>query len=721
MPSCATSVSGRTQVQTAIIFSLQAGTLPNGVSLSPAGILSGTPAQFGSFNFTVKATYANGCMGAQAYTLTVNCPAIAVNPPTLPDKTVGQVVTSLSVNAGGGTAPYSFAVTSGALPTGLTLGPTGAITGTPTTTGSFSFTIAASAGNCSGSRSFTLTIACQNIAFTTTSLPAGMAGIAYSQTLNVTPAAAGYDFQLWQGNLPPGLTLNRVTGVISGLAAVTGTSYFAVRVQLPNSCSATQSYSLTINCPTIVAVAPASLPNGAMTTFYSQSFSATPAGGNYTFRVTSGALPPGLTLNPATGALSGTPTSNGTFNFTIMATGFGDCTGNQAYAITVGNGCPTITLPDLPNGTPGQFYSNSVTATPSGTYNSAITSGSLPPGLTLFGAFGLIYGYPTAAGAFSFTITATDNNNCTGQRSYSMTIGSGTAALARAVAGDFDGDGKTDFALWRTAQSSWLVLNSSTGSSQRIASVTNDAASKDVIVPGDYDGDAKMDTAVFRSGAADGSHWIIKRSSDGQTIDKLWGLPTDVPVPADYDGDGKADIAVWRGSESRWYIVRSSDGQVQTIIWGSSLAPYFDVPVPADYDGDGKADVAVFRRSTGVWYIKRSSDGATVSKLWGLGTDVPVPMDYDGDGKAEIAVWRGSDTNWYVVQSSDGEVKITAWGSDALGDVPVPGDYDGDGKADIAVWRASNATWYVRLSSDGSVVTKVYGQQGDVPVITGNR
>jgi uncharacterized repeat protein (TIGR03803 family) len=235
-----------------------------------------------------------------------------------------------------------------------------------------------------------------------------------------------------------------------------------------------------------------------------------------------------------------------------------------------------------------------------------------------------------------------------------------------------------------------------------------------VMVPRDYDGDGKVDVTVYRS--ATGS-WVTRRSSTGQVTSVVWGAQ-DRPVPADYDGDGKVDLAVYRETSGEWFIQNASAPfGVQVIPMGS--AAFGDLPVPADYDGDGKADPAVYRTSTGEWFILRSSTHTVLTVQWGapaLG-DLPVPADYDGDRRADLAVYRGSTGEWFVWQSATGTLLYTNWGGPAAGDIPVPADYDGDGKADIAVYRGTTSQWFINRSSGGST-TVVWGsaQAGDVPV-----
>ncbi|HEX8999426.1 MAG TPA: putative Ig domain-containing protein, partial [Blastocatellia bacterium] len=684
----------------------------------------------GNANFTLVvheitsgATNTNAC----PYTLTISgltCPAgpvcapITVNPASLSNGTIGTPYNATVTASSTVALPYVYTVSEGVLPPGLSLNSaTGAISGTPNTTGIFNFRVTATSGACSGFRDYSITVACPTTSLTPGTLPAGTAGNAYSQTLSVTPAGT-YTYSLTGGSLPSGFTLNPGTGVISGLTSATGSYQFTVAAQTSNGCGTTGVYTLAIGCPT-VTVNPASLPNGTVGSAYSQTLSAAPAGGNYSYAVTAGALPTGLSLNSATGVLSGTPTANGTFNFTVTVTGFGSCSGNRAYTMTIGTGgCPTITLPDsLPNGSVGTLYSNSAAASPSGSYTYSAT-GSLPPGTTLYTSIGLIFGYPTAAGSYTFTITATAGA-CSGSKQYTVVIGAGFAS-SLTVFSDFDGDGKSDLSVFRGTDGSWLVANSGNGQLQSTPWGSSAAPYYDLAVSGDYDGDGKTDQAVFRRGTDLAGYWFIKRSSDGQVMRQHWGLGTDVPVAGDYDGDGKTDIAVWRGSAGAWYILRSSDGGVEGITWG--IASVGDIPVPGDYDGDFKTDVAVFRRGIqgqqgGDWHIKRSSDGSTLSVKWGVGTDVPVAGDYDGDGKTDLAVWRATEGNWYVVQSSNAMMVARSWATGSQGDVPVPGDFDGDGKADFAVWNEPTGTWLVNRSHDNSTVTKGHGQIGDVPIL----
>jgi hypothetical protein len=143
-------------------FAVTLGTFPTGLNLAADGTITGTPTAAGTFSFTVTATDAVACSGSLAYQIIVNpavCPTIVVDPPTLPSGTIGTAYPGGPVTASGGTGPYTFAVTSGTFPTGLTLAADGTITGTPTATGTFNFTVTATDVNvCAGSMAYQVVI-----------------------------------------------------------------------------------------------------------------------------------------------------------------------------------------------------------------------------------------------------------------------------------------------------------------------------------------------------------------------------------------------------------------------------------------------------------------------------------------------------------------------------------------------------------------------------------
>ncbi|REJ77540.1 MAG: hypothetical protein DWQ47_14290 [Acidobacteria bacterium] len=264
---------------------------------------------------------------------------------------------------------------------------------------------------------------------------------------------------------------------------------------------------------------------------------------------------------------------------------------------------------------------------------------------------------------------------------------------------DFDGDAKSDIAVWRPGNGVWYVFRSGDSS----LGVVPFGQNGDRPIASDYDGDGMTDPAVYRNGT-----WFTYRSSDGTFSGFQFGVSTDIPVPADYDGDGKTDAAVFRPSTGVWYIYRSSDGGVRAIQFGVNG----DIPLPGDYNGDGKADLNVWRASSAVWYLW-TSEGAFSARQFGQAGDKPVRGDFDGDGKTDVAVYRPTTGTWFVLRSTDDGFFAASFG--VLQDIPTPGDFDGDGVTDIAVYRPENGVWFRRKSGNGSVDAISFGISSDVP------
>lgn len=289
-----------------------------------------------------------------------------------------------------------------------------------------------------------------------TTLSGGTLHGKYSRTITASGGTGPYTFQVSENSLPPGLALNTapdgssctIEGTLDQISP-DGGFQFEIETTDSNGDHGWQEYAVEVaadsfsgapsTCPNLaIDAAPDPLPTGTANDSYdSASFIASGGSGNYSYVVSYGNLPHGMTLDKNSGTLSGIPAASGTYTFTVSATDDTHCVGNRDFVLNVVNAaCGTITLDPLAptnSGIKGQpFGPSSITAhgCQSNSCKFAV-SGAFPSGLsvspppnTFTSNPATISGSPTTVGIFGFSVTATDQNGCVGSRFYSISINS---------------------------------------------------------------------------------------------------------------------------------------------------------------------------------------------------------------------------------------------------------------------------------------------------------
>jgi len=387
--------------------------LPAGLLLNAAtGLISGIPTALGTSNFSIEVVDSQQVVTIKAFSITVNPPPLITRNAPLPSGTVG-VGYSQTQTVIGGTPPYVWTITAGALPAGITLNPaSGQISGTPTTPGTSDFTLQVKDANgAAASVQLALTINATLAITSSSALPAGVVGVNYSQTLAASGGTPPYTWTVTTGTLPAGLKLNSATGQIGGIPTTAGTSTFGVQVADSLGLIATGSFSLSITAGLAITTS-STLPPGTVSAKYAQTLAAAGAAPPFTWTLSGGSLPAGLSLSPA-GVIGGTPTASGTASFTIQVTATNGAAANASFTLTI-NPPPTITTTSpLPQGTVNVSYTVTLQAT-GGTppYLWGWSVGG-PAGLALNSGTGQITGTPTAVGTFTFSVDVTDANGAT--------------------------------------------------------------------------------------------------------------------------------------------------------------------------------------------------------------------------------------------------------------------------------------------------------------------
>ncbi|MCC6954874.1 MAG: VCBS repeat-containing protein [Deltaproteobacteria bacterium] len=251
---------------------------------------------------------------------------------------------------------------------------------------------------------------------------------------------------------------------------------------------------------------------------------------------------------------------------------------------------------------------------------------------------------------------------------------------SQAEIGDYDGDGRSDFAVATVdrpnSRTIFSVRDSTTGQVKRMTV----GLAGDALVPADYNGDGRTEAAVVFVRPDGDLEWRIE-DEEGVETTFGWGINQDRPLAGDVDCDGKADLVVVRKASGtlRWFIQYSTGQTLDRYGFGDDD----DTPWLADMDGDGCDELVLSRRGTSdlVWFWENVGDTAATRINWGLRNDTPLnPYDVNGDGRADLIVTRKvSRSDLAFIRYDDATNEVRSLGSS--GHIPFVGNFDGAGPA----------------------------------------
>ena len=388
--------------------------MPAGIGLSAGGTLSGTPTVLGPFSFTAKVFDGTNSV-TQGLSLQVGATLSITSGATLPVGITGKAYSTSLAATGGTGGPYTWSVSSGTLPAGISLAANGTLSGDPSTAGADSFTVQVSDGSSAPASLAVSVTVFGALEITTTSLPNGIVGVAYSQTL---AAKGGSGTVAWSASgLPNGLSLS-AGGVLSGTTTATGT--FTVAVTAADSVSSqtlNSSLSLTVvAATTALKLSPSNLVVGAgVNAALTGAFTA--SGGTQPYVFTATGLPAGVTLSSG-GTIGGSSATAGNFTVTVTVTDAEPVSVTAKLTVQI-LGLTTSTA--LPAGAATVLYTASFAAA-GGTPPYVFSASGLPAGFSLSGG-GALSGTAATPGTLSFSVQVSDSSGLTSSATYSATIG----------------------------------------------------------------------------------------------------------------------------------------------------------------------------------------------------------------------------------------------------------------------------------------------------------
>jgi len=404
------------------LFNLLSGSLPPGLSLSSAGVISGTPSNAGTYNFFIRATDASAAVAQASFSIIVSPSGPRLLPPTLANGIVNQAYSG-ALLAQGGTAPYSFAIISGSLPTGLALSSTGAISGTPNISGVFPITVRLTdAAGQSTQADLLFNVNSSLFTITNVTPSNAFANSPYSLNLSTTGANGLVAFTLLSGSLPSGLALTS-TGMVTGTPLAVGTTSFVIRAIDATGATAQLPLNIRVQSSTL-AISSVGLANGQVGQPYSSTLTASNGTPPYSFALSGGFLPLGLTLS-LNGNVSGSPTAGGLFQAIFRVTDVNGAASQRILPIFIAANGLSLTSLTLASARRDQSYSSILQATGGTPPYTFELEGLLPPGLALSPS-GLLFGSPTQATGGLFTVRVTDAAGVSSFVTYNFNINTST-------------------------------------------------------------------------------------------------------------------------------------------------------------------------------------------------------------------------------------------------------------------------------------------------------
>lgn len=519
----------------------------------------------------------------------------------------------------------------------------------------------------------------------------------------------------------------------------------------------TASAQITVNpSPQITAT---SLIGGTTYAFYSQSLSEIGGSSPFNWSITSGAVPSGLTLDASSGAISGTPTGGGTWNFTVQLTDAAGASTFAGLALTItsnlppGNPVPFVNQPLLPSSAAPGGAAFTITTNGTGFISGATVNFNGTPLTTTFvSSSQLTAAVPASSIASAGTASITVTNPTPGgglsnsvyfpiatvSTTLSFVSASGSPIASQnspfgVAAADFNGDSKADLAI--LADSSLAVLlgngdgtfNAALGSPISLFTQGNDPVA-DALVLGDFNNDGNLDIAIADSNYSSANIPVLLGNGDGTfTLSSSPGSvsPTACSVSAaDFNRDGNLDLTV--GSALLGSSLLLGYGDAAFTQSSSSLPGGTCSMAVGDFNGDGILDLAIPVSSANQVSILLGKGDGTFTPANGSpitvagGPQAIIAGDFNGDGKLDLAITDGvSNTVTILLGNGDGTFTPAAGSPIAVGNAPnaiVAADFLNNGKLDLAVTNFNDNTITILLGNGDGTFTA----SSNSPIAVGN-